>query len=483
MTLGTSPPALSALGPAVAGYRLHELIGVGESANVYAGVLDVGDGGADVAGSDPVAVKLCLTSGADPVAGEFGRETECRVLALRPIAAMPRLLDLGTTERGELVMVMTLCRGRPGSSPVPRAGRPAVDPGELSRLVDELHEAGVAHGGLDADAVLVGDDGDHSLVGFRSARFAGEAGFDALVGDDLRAVAVFTRGRGIVAFSRRSWTGGEVELRDPVVTPRAGRQDSPGEGSASHDSGSSTSGLDEAWRWTDGAVEEPGHELAFLETVEPAVLALRESAAALRGLVRRRSAGAMAPRRRRILAAAGVLVVAAAVAGCLLIPANGHAAAEAGDESSAAESSARGEAPGVTGSPSGVTLQGEEAGSAGPPSAIESDDPVRAASALLDRRRECLRTDEPRCLDAVDQWNAPALLADQEIARATAPSDDPLASITGVELVERIGATALLRGTIEGASPPETTKPVSLLVMRGETGWRLRSYRVGRGPD
>lgn len=108
---------------------------------------------------------------------------------------------------------------------------------------------------------------------------------------------------------------------------------------------------------------------------------------------------------------------------------------------------------------------------------------MQAVSGLLERRQRCLRSTAPRCLDAVDQWDSPALLADQEIARANPSSDDPLASIAGVELVQRIGATALLRGTIDQADDPETTKPVSLLVMRGETGWRLRSYRVGRGPD
>jgi hypothetical protein len=109
-----------------------------------------------------------------------------------------------------------------------------------------------------------------------------------------------------------------------------------------------------------------------------------------------------------------------------------------------------------------------------------SDDPVRAVSALLELRRDCLRSGAPKCLDAVDQWNAPALLGDQDIVRGSGPTDDPLAAVTDITLVERIGATALLRGTTGDTSAPETTKPVSLLVMRGETGWRLRSYRVGQ---
>jgi hypothetical protein len=510
MTTRTLLPSLSSrhssLGPAVAGYRLDELIGIGESANVYAGVLDVGGGIPDVAGSsDPVAVKLCLTSGAGAARGgssglgradhEFGRAAECRALALRPIARMPRLLDLATTEGGELVLVMTLCRGRPVQASAPRAAGRAVDAGELARLVRELHEAGVAHGGLDPGAVLVDDDGGHSLVGFRLARFAGDVEFGAAVGADLRAVAMLARGRpALISFSpvpvpvpaaapapapamaMAVAMASASALARPAMalTPTVGAAtSSPGVVSSS----SADEALDDAWRWTDDTVEQPGQELAFLETLEPAVLAIRETGAALRGLVRTRSAGAMVPRRRRMLAAGGALVVAAAVAGCLLIPAGGSDAAAAGGAAAGASDTA---AVPSEGPPSTTT---GDAGAEANQMAIRSDDPVRALSALLASRRECLRAGEPRCLDAVDQWNAPALLADQDLMRGSRPPDDPLASVTAIALVERIGATALLRAEAGDTGSPETTKPVSLLVMRGETGWRLRSYRVGLGPD
>ncbi|MFB2599726.1 hypothetical protein ACEXQE_18210 [Herbiconiux sp. P17] len=526
MTTRSPSPRLSSLGPAVAGYRLDELIGIGVSANVYAGVLDVGGGVPEAGASDPVAVKLCLTSGdaarGDPPGGGrpdrgFGREAECRALALRPISAMPRLVDLATTERGELLLVMTLCRGRPVLSSTPGARSETVDAGELSRLVRELHEAGVAHGGLDPGAVLVHDDGSHALVGFRSARLAGDAGFAAAVGADLRAVAALARGRPVsVAFSGQSPVGavrvprGAVEPRIGALEPRAGGVEPQVGGAGSRvdgveprvagadsradapDASSAADALIDAWQWTDDAAEEPGRELAFLETLEPAVLAIRESGVALRGLVRSRSAGAMAPRRRRILAAGGALVVGAVVAGCLLLPSGGSNAAVSGDAAatstsadSAAAAAAAASSPGATTSDAGAGAgdgDGDADGDEPARAAVLADDPLGAVSGLLELRRACLRTGEPKCLDAVDQWNAPALLADQDLMRVSAPPDDPLASVTGIALVERVGATALLRGTTADSDAPETTKPVSLLVMRGETGWRLRSYRVGQGP-
>ncbi|MCS5719572.1 hypothetical protein N1027_15665 [Herbiconiux sp. CPCC 205763] len=519
MTTHAPSLAPAPAGPAVAGYRLDELIGIGASANVYAGVLDVGGGVAGLPGSDPVAVKLCLprepiavrgdvAPGAGPVDGGFGREAECRALALRPIAPMPRLLDLATTDQGELVLVMTFCRGRPVRPSAPHATRPALDAGDLARLVRELHEAGVAHGSLDPGAVLVDDQGVASLVGFRAARFAGDAGFAAAVSADLRAVEALTRGRpAVVGFSTAraavpgrgssrlaggperlfSNTGGVREADDSatsggVVASSAGAVDSR----AGDDS------LIDAWRWTDDTVDEPGRELAFLETLEPAVLAIRESGAALRGLVRTRSAGAMAPRRRRLLVAGGALVVAAAVAGCLMIPSGGSSTDDRAAASAAERTAPAAPEEGSVEAGAGAGMGADTAAAAGAAdngeadrAAIRSDDPLRAMPALLELRRECLRTGEPNCLDSVDQWNASALVADQELARGSGPPDDPLASVSDISLVERIGATALLSGVAgEGSDGGgETTKPVSLLVMRGETGWRLRSYRIGQGPD
>jgi hypothetical protein len=265
--------------------------------------------------------------------------------------------------------------------------------------------------------------------------------------------------------------------------------------------------LADAWQWTDDVAEAPGRELAFLETLEPAVLALRESGAALRVLVRTRSAGAMAPRRRRLLAAGGALVVAAAVAGCLLVPSDTSpagasdarppgAASSPADSSAGPREDARASAPdgGTAGSRSptgaasseavdehGVAGVGAGSGAASAEADLRSDDVVRAVGALLGRRRACFRERDAGCLDSVDQRNAPAMLGDRELVRGS-PHDDPLGSVTAVTLVERLGAIALVSGAIADDGSAGTTKPVSLLVVRNETGWRLRSYRVGLGP-
>jgi hypothetical protein len=471
----------------VCGYRLRELLSVGESANVYAGSLDAGvssslgagAGAASVAKGrsgafgDVVTVKVCLDVEAPGSDSEgCARDRECRALALRPIARMPRLLDVGTTERGELVLVMTPCPGVPLHSTGAQWEGLRLDGGALENLVTTLHEAGVAHGGLDPGAVLIDDDGSPSLVGFGSARFAGERGFDAAVGADLRALAsLVRRPTAGQALTRPFFVGDPTSLRDD-------------------------DGEDAAWRWNDGLDEEaPAGQLAFLDTLEPAVLAIRESGAALRGLVHTRSAVALGSRRRRLLAMGGGLVVAATVVGCLVIPSGSPSTpdarpAGAPEPAAGAISSVAPLAgtPPATRESSGQEGAVATAGSPGATAALDvaddirSDGVIRATAALLAARRVCLATQAAGCLDGVDQWNSPAMLADRELSRANAETDDPIATATAPVLVERIGATALLTATIGGGGSVDgAEKPVSLLVMRNETGWRLRSYRVGPG--
>jgi hypothetical protein len=116
--------------------------------------------------------------------------------------------------------------------------------------------------------------------------------------------------------------------------------------------------------------------------------------------------------------------------------------------------------------------------------ALRSDDPVAAVAALLATRGVCLARHDASCLDSVDQWGSPAFVADRELARPSgtqSSSGDPLASVGEIELVQRFGAAALLRGaiTVGGDAAGTTKKPVSLLVMRSETGWRIRAYDSG----
>ncbi len=176
---GTIDGMPTSASPVFAGFRARELVSVGVSANVYFGVrAEPADARAP---GSLVAIKVCAPQ-APPVLlpvpapdappareASTSRDEECRVLALHPISAMPRLLDVGTTRAGELVIVMSVCAGRPLAR-LPALGMPAAGfARRLRDLVAELHEAGIAHGGLEADHVLVAADGELSLVGFARA--------------------------------------------------------------------------------------------------------------------------------------------------------------------------------------------------------------------------------------------------------------------------------------------------------------------------
>ncbi|MDQ1582161.1 MAG: hypothetical protein QOF36_215, partial [Microbacteriaceae bacterium] len=132
------------------------------------------------------------------------------------------------------------------------------------------------------------------------------------------------------------------------------------------------------------------------------------------------------------------------------------------------------------------TIGGSPAGTGDPNLAgapILSDDPVVATGALLEERRRCLSTASLACLEGTDQLGSALLDADQSaVARSrggtTAAAEPDYASYQA-SLIERTGNSALIGlappGTGGGVTPaPENSKPASVLVIKGEAGWRLR---------
>ncbi|MEO6505770.1 MAG: hypothetical protein ABIW36_03480, partial [Terrimesophilobacter sp.] len=119
--------------------------------------------------------------------------------------------------------------------------------------------------------------------------------------------------------------------------------------------------------------------------------------------------------------------------------------------------------------------------------AIVGDDPVEATRQLLQARAGCLHGRAAGCLDGVDQKDSAAMDNDTRIitsgegtASATrvgeiqAP-EDLLFPIAGATLVERLGDGALVSVTLFGSG----TAPVSVLVVRTESGWRIRDVLIG----
>ncbi len=105
------------------------------------------------------------------------------------------------------------------------------------------------------------------------------------------------------------------------------------------------------------------------------------------------------------------------------------------------------------------------------------------------------------CLDRVDEVGSGALEDDRAAIRAAQQGGellDPLAGATWAKapvLVERLGDSALVRlgealPGIQDASSPDPTPPpssdsrsgpASLLLVKGEAGWRIRGVIAARG--
>ncbi|MEJ3403238.1 hypothetical protein WDJ51_00700 [Rathayibacter sp. YIM 133350] len=105
---------------------------------------------------------------------------------------------------------------------------------------------------------------------------------------------------------------------------------------------------------------------------------------------------------------------------------------------------------------------------------IAGEDPVAAAQALLQARAACVRTGEPACLLQVDELGSPLADADASAVEAAAvPVElDPGATLA---LASRSGDAAVIAMTVGDM------QPASLLVVRGEAGWRLRDVFPAEG--
>ncbi|MBC7442919.1 MAG: hypothetical protein H7311_10455 [Ramlibacter sp.] len=164
----------------------------------------------------------------------------------------------------------------------------------------------------------------------------------------------------------------------------------------------------------------------------------------------------------------GVLgvVIAALVAG-VAIPGLGADAGAGPAESTSGPTAAPTSASGsATGPATGLT--DSERGT------VNADDPVPAVSALLRLRQQCLLAASVVCLDGADQAQSSAMAADSYTIRLTqqggasaAPDDF---STWSPVLTDRTGDVALASLT-----PPDAQrKPASVLVVKGEAGWRIR---------
>jgi hypothetical protein len=103
--------------------------------------------------------------------------------------------------------------------------------------------------------------------------------------------------------------------------------------------------------------------------------------------------------------------------------------------------------------------------------AVTGDDPVAAARVLLQTREGCIRELSLECLDDVAQRGSAALEADRQLVRdiLDGGAQVTLPSTEAADLVQRLGDSALV-------SLGPDSEPASVLLVKGEAGWRIRDY-------
>ena len=116
--------------------------------------------------------------------------------------------------------------------------------------------------------------------------------------------------------------------------------------------------------------------------------------------------------------------------------------------------------------------------------AVSGSDPLAALPELLRARERCLAELSVLCLDAVAQQGSTAMLEDVAAIRSISAGRTPNLNLVATTipisselvLIERLGGSALvgLPASLRGES-----ETASILMMRGEAGWLLRSYLPG----
>lgn len=428
------------------GYRIIRKLGEGARTEVFLGRAD-----------DPEAPPVALKSYRPGVPATVALvEIEALHLAAGP--HVQRLLDIAPAHDGMPVLVLErlssgglegLLRSRERLA----AGEAITILAPLAEALARLHDEGVLHGAVTARAVLFSADGAPVLSCFGRAMLV-EPGLSRAARDADPGFAADLAG----------FAGLARDLLDGVPGIDAiGLLESPG---SLRDFAERLFALGEATPVRFGTSEQTPAVPARLVRGEPVQQPLepaRPSAAlALPEWIERRLPevvppllarlrAMLAPVRARVWVAAGAAAVAL-VSAIILVPSGGDSGAE----------------PVLAASPSATAPPDD--------SPVVGDDPVSAVVALLEARERCIRDLSVLCLDAVDQAGSAALADDQALVRSLQDGAElvavPAPDRDVLVLVERLGDSAIV-------SLGPDSEPASILLMRGEAGWRFRQYLAG----
>lgn len=509
----------------IGGFRLVRKLGTGTRADVF-----LGHSESESRRLRSVAIKVCR-----PEADRLSIDREIAALEAATDEHCVRLIDLATDPIGRPALILE--RLRAVSLARLLADRAQLHPGEcvtilapLAITLESLHRAGITHGGIGLESIGFRDDGAPVVLGFGAAQQsaapvtpASRVG-DALVAADVDAFA--TTARAVLArVSRKGGPGvagtGTAGLREWLDGPveRGGFLNSVAD--RLFDSAAARPVEFRASREVEAVDALPGR-FVTAEPIEADEMASASSGAASSGLATVDSRATPAASRasaafvslhlpqwieelvvdglagsrftelwgrlrtglrsvRKPVWVVAALVAAALLAALVVIPPDSPPASVAADT----DVSPRTEV---------VEL----------PTAVTGDDPLAALPELLEARRRCIASLSVLCLDAVDQAGSPALAADQSLIRVIQNGGElPETAESGesARVVERLGNSALIAfdgaesggpnsggtggggaeddapdsGGTEGDGSPET-QPASILLMKGEAGWRIRAW-------
>lgn len=444
------------------GYRLVRKLGDGARAEVFLGhPLGSSVTGLGEPHARPVAIKV-FREGVTDVSILAEIEALSRAAGKHSL----RLLDVTTAPDGAQALILERLTG--GTLARLLRDRSRLRPGEaitilapLALAMTRMHAAGVVHAAVRQDAVLFDGAGAPVLCCFGRA-FPITPGQPPALLDAVPGVILDVR----------AFAGLAHSVLDTVDDPAARSLADWVESSPSLDT--------DAWfeqladRLFDLAVPEPidfapvaatvvapllpgrlvtGEPVAVDEPSRPAIphwaaRLLPDDAAAV--LERARSAAGRV--RARVWVAAGGVGLAL-VAALVIVPGGSGAA----------------EGPSATASASATAGPGRDVGP------VAGDDPVAALVALLQTRTGCIRDLSVLCLDAVGQPGSSALADDQALVRSLqAGAESPSifeVDAAQVTIDERLGDSAILR-----LGDVADSEPASILLMKGEAGWRIRDY-------
>lgn len=501
----TAPPRPSA-DSALAGYRLLRRLAAGDRADVYLAAVERTE--ADVAPGEPASAHepLVVMRVYGPGTDDGAIATEIEAMQHDRSGPTPAILDVASLADGRACLV------------VERVGGPSLDrlltagdllPGQavtaLAPVVvaaRTLADLGLVHTRLAAADVLIDDTGRPRLIGLgalarldaavaTSDRVGLLRGGHAALLRLIEEVAGSTRDPSafaeVVGLARRSldarpFVRAEVAIEQALFTA-ATPMPLPGVPTDARPRGV-PSRLAPSTRFPDDpplevaevaedARDRDGRRSGWTRLAELAQLpgeVADDLAASLdrdpRAVLARRAAG-WARRRRGALLTGGLVGAGALVALLTAVPPSADVRAEPGTEGIATEAQTEA-APAAE----SLATSAPPSPSTEEPIVVPAEDPVAAASALLEIRATCLASADLDCLGAVDQPGSPIEARDRAAIDAGEGTADPDADLDAITLVADLGDAVVLSVPSAGGE----REPASLLMMRSEAGWRLREW-------